>query len=449
MSNPDCFWNCSGVIVVNVEECPNSEDCSTLTCEYCNTMYCSVHDVHCTGIYTHGENANQPETTHVHCTNNADLLSQWRSQIEGTCPDCGKFICKLCPHSCLDMPCPNGRYCVKETCSTCGGLYCSRHMMHICANFTEMSQNTGNDNFSVQTTITGQAVVHVNIQDNSTGGGSNVDLSSTNSLLGQIESNTRPLSGKLDDLKAAINTQTSQLNNKLDGVNNSIQNQTTELSGKMNDVKNSVNDVKDSVDDVKESIENQTTDLSNKLDSLETAVSDMSIQNHGDLDTWGSAIDGKLGDIGEKLDNLELDGDLNVNLGGLEGKVESTNTKLDTIINGNGNLGLGSVGTASPATGVVSELVENELTGKEIDNVQKVEYFTAIKNKLLPPRLEIGSYDACFSFDIPTVFGEPLHLTLDFNDEKLRAVRLAVRSFSSVLMILVFMFGILRMIRQY
>ena len=407
--------------------CPSSSYCSKYKCPACDIEYCVTHDVHITANYTHGT------TVHLHCTNSQTLANDWVAGCQGHCDECGQTYCKLCRHVCGDNVCPNLNGCNQVTCPECGGVYCQKHNFHICGKYTVLSENTGNDNISVQTTITGEAQVAVNITDNS----QPTDLTNVESSLNQIAASLGTINNNVIDMSAnviSIDSNLTQLNtylpNQLSGMN-------TNILGVKESMDNAVIKLND--------IDTNLNSTNSNLESINSNINEMS-ENLNDTINQSNT---KLEKIYDKLDNLDFDGELNVDLGGLGGKIDSTNTKLDTIINGNGNLGLGSVGTASPASGVGSELVENELTGKEIENVQKVEYFTAIKNKLLPPRLEIGSYDACFSFDIPTVFGEPLHLTLDFNDEKLRAVRLAVRNFSSVLMILVFMFGILRMVRQY
>lgn len=440
------FWSAYGTVEVNIlGECPNTDECSSNTCEYCHNQYCATHDQHLTGVWTHHENANQPETTHSFCTNDANLLAQWNAQREGTCPDCGKFICKLCPHSCADMPCPNGHYCVPTTCEICHGVYCSRHMLHLCQNYTEANNNTGNENINVQTTITGQAQVSVNITDNT----QTLDLSSTNNILNQIENNTRNidnntknLNSKLDSLKSSVDSQTTALSNKLDGVKSEIESQTSSLGGKIDDARSALNDM----------ASQNHQDLNSLLSSVHGDMTGMENNLTSEIGGVTSAIgdtNSTLSEISGKLDNLSLDGDLNVDLGGLGGKIDSTNNKLDTIMNGNGNLGLGTVGTNPAIGGVASELTENTLTGGEIDNITKVTFVNSVKNKLLPPRLNVGNYDASFSFDIPTLFSDPLHLTINMMDEKLQTVRQAVRIVSSLCMVIVFTFGIIRMIRQY
>ena len=414
-------WGVTGTLTIQeVNNCPNTSLCSSSTCEYCKNVFCAVHDQHHTGIYTHHESANQPETTHTFCTNDPNLLQQWRSQLEGTCPDCGKFICKLCPHSCLDMPCPNGQYCQPTTCQICNGTYCGRHMLHLCQNYTEANNHTGNENINVQTTITGQAQVSVNITDNS----STLDLSQTNNLLLNIDNNTKNIDSKLDALKGSVDSQTTALSGKLDGLKTSVDNQTTELSGKIGDV--------------------------------ETAVGDMASQNHTDLQTISGDITGLgssigqsntiLGQIKDKMDDL---GDVNVDMSGTNGILGDIRTDIASITTGDGNLGLGGVGTAVPNSGVGSEIVQNTLTGSEIENVQKVTFFDQIKTKLSPPSLDVSTFDTTWEFDIPTIFSEPMHFSVDLNDDRLSNVRQIVRALSSVTMVVVFTFGIVRMIRQY
>lgn len=438
MSNNYLYWSATGSVIFDITECPNTDECSSSTCEYCHTTYCSVHDQHHTGIYTHHESANQPETTHTFCTNDPNLLQQWRSQLEGTCPDCGKFICKLCPHSCLDMPCPNGQYCQPTTCQICHGTYCGRHMIHLCQNYTEANNHTGNENINVQTTITGQAQVSVNITDNS----STLDLSQTNNLLSNIDNNTKNIDSKLDALKGSVDSQTTALSGKLDGLKTSVDNQTTELSGKL--------------DGVQTSIDSQTTELSGKIGDVETAVGDMASQNHTDLQTISGDINGLgssigqsntlLGQIKDKMDDL---GDVNVDMSGTNGILGEIKTDIASITTGDGNLGLGGVGTAVPNSGVGSEIVQNTLTGSEIENVQKVTFFDQIKTKLSPPSLDISTFDTTWEFDIPTIFSEPMHFCVDLNDNRLSVVRQIVRALSSVAMVVTFTFGIVRMIRQY
>lgn len=432
-------WGVTGTITITeIYQCPNTDVCASSTCEYCNNTYCSVHDQHCTGIYTHHESANQPETTHTFCTNDQALLQQWRSQVEGTCPDCGKFICKLCPHSCLDMPCPNGQYCQPTTCQICHGTYCGRHMLHLCQNYTEANNNTGNENINVQTTITGQAQVSVNITDNTR----TVDMTQTNGLLSNIDNNTKNIDSKLDALKGSVDSQTTALSGKIDGVKTSIDNQTNELGGKL--------------DGVKTSIDNQTDELSDKIGDVETAVGDLSSQNHSDLQTLSGDITGLgssigqsntlLGQIKDKMDDF---GDVNVDMSGTNGILGQIKTGIDSITSGDGNIGLGGVGTAVPNSGVGSEIVENSLTGSEIENVQKVTFFDQIKTKLSPPSLDVSTFDTTWEFDIPTIFSEPWHFSVDLNDNRLSTVRQIVRALSSVTMVVVFTFGIVRMIRQY
>ncbi len=438
MSNNYLYWSATGSVIFSVTECPNTDECSSATCEYCNNTYCSVHDQHCTGIYTHHESANQPETTHTFCTNDQALLQQWRSQVEGTCPDCGKFICKLCPHSCLDMPCPNGQYCQPTTCQICHGTYCGRHMVHLCQNYTEANNNTGNENINVQTTITGQAQVSVNITDNTR----TVDMTQTNGLLSNIDNNTKNIDSKLDALKGSVDSQTTALSGKLDGVKTSIDNQTSEIGGKL--------------DGVKTSIDSQTDELSDKIGDVESAVGDLSSQNHSDLQTISGDITGLgssigqsntlLGQIKDKMDDF---GDVNVDMSGTNGILGQIKTGIDSITSGDGNIGLGGVGTAVPNSGVGSEIVENSLTGSEIENVQKVTFFDQIKTKLSPPSLDVSTFDTTWEFDIPTIFSEPWHFSVDLNDNRLSTVRQIVRALSSVTMVVVFTFGIVRMIRQY
>ncbi|MBR5077189.1 MAG: hypothetical protein IKX30_00450 [Victivallales bacterium] len=429
-------WGVTGTLTIQeVNNCPNTSLCSSSTCEYCKNVFCAVHDQHHTGIYTHHESANQPETTHTFCTNDPNLLQQWRSQLEGTCPDCGKFICKLCPHSCLDMPCPNGQYCQPTTCQICHGTYCGRHMIHLCQNYTEANNHTGNENINVQTTITGQAQVSVNITDNTT----TTDMSQTNSLLGNIDNNTQHLNTKLDAIKGSLDTQTTTLSNKLDGVKSEIQNQTSALSGKIDDAKSALNDM----------ASQNHQDLNSLLSSIHGDMSGMENNLTSEIGGVSNAIgdtNSTLSEISGKLDDL---GDVNVDMSGTNGILGDIKTDIASITTGDGNLGLGGVGTAVPNRGVGSEIVQNTLTGSEIENVQKVTFFDQIKTKLSPPSLDISTFDTTWEFDIPTLFSEPMHFSVDLNDNRLSAVRQMVRALSSVTMVVTFTFGIVRMIRQY
>lgn len=311
-------------------------------------------------------------------------------------------------------------------------------MVHLCQNYTEANNNTGNENINVQTTITGQAQVSVNITDNTR----TVDMTQTNSLLSNIDNNTKNIDSKLDALKGSVDSQTTALSGKLDGVKTSIDNQTNELGGKL--------------DGVKTSIDNQTDELSDKIGDVESAVGDLSSQNHSDMQTLSGDITGLgssigqsntlLGQIKDKIDDF---GDVNVDMSGTNGILGQIKTGIDSITSGDGNIGLGGVGTAVPNSGVGSEIVENSLTGSEIENVQKVTFFDQIKTKLSPPSLDVSTFDTTWEFDIPTIFSEPWHFSVDLNDNRLSTVRQIVRALSSVTMVVVFTFGIVRMIRQY
>ena len=407
--------------------CPDSRFCSVYTCPACNTTYCVSHDKHITANYTHGD------TVHLHCTNSQELANEWVANCQGFCETCGKNYCKLCPHRCGDDVCPNLAGCNQVTCQLCGGVYCSKHNFHVCGNYTSMGENIGNDNISVQTTVTGEAQVAVNIVDNSQPtdlSGIESSLSQINGTVGNINNNVVGISANVVSIDSHLTQLNTYLPLQLSGMNNNIVETKESLDTavlKLNDIDTTLTATNEGISAINTSVEGMSSDLQETIGTTNT----------------------KLQNIYDKLDNLDFNGDLNVDLGGLGGKIDSTNTKLDAILNGNGNLGLGSVGTASPSGGIGVEIEENTLTGNEIENITKITFIDAVKNKLLPPRLNVGNYDATFSFDIPTLYGEPLHLTLDMNDNKIQAVRQAVRVVSSLTMVIVFTFGIIRMIRQY
>ncbi len=408
--------------------CPASTYCSTYTCPACNTTYCVTHDTHITANYSHGS------TVHLHCTNSQTLANEWVAGCQGHCDECGQTYCKLCSHRCGDDVCPNLAGCNQVTCQLCSGVYCSKHNFHVCGNYTTIGENIGNDNISVQTTITGEAQVSVNITDNSHPADlSNVEssLNQINTSIGNINNNVIGISSHVFSIDSAITSLNTYLPNQLQGMNANIL-------------------------DIKDSIDSNTSALNDTLESIDLGINSITTQNHNDIDnlntsieTMQSTLSSDLQSIGSKLDNLELDGDFNVNMQGVENKLTTTNTKLDAILNGNGNLGLGSVGTSSPSSGVGSIIVENGLTGGELENIQEVTFIDTIKRKLTPPQMNIGNFDASFSFNIPTLFGEPLHLSIDMNDERLNPVRHAVRGLSSVCMVVVFTLAVVRMIRQY
>ena len=425
--NPDYEYTAQISYGITFIACPNSEYCATYTCPVCDLTYCTMHERHITANYSHGD------TIHYHCTNSQSLADEWVAGCQGVCNECGKVFCKLCPHRCGDDVCPNLAGCNQVTCPKCHGVYCSKHNYHVCGNYTSIGENTGTDNISVQTTITGEAQVSVNITDNS----QPTDLSGVESSLSQIGASIGNSNNNVVGISAnvvSIDSHLTQLNTylplQLSGMNNNIVETKESLDSavlKLNDIDTTLTTTNEGLSAINTSVEGMSSDLQETIGTTNT----------------------KLQNIYDKLDNLDFDGDLNVDLGGLGGKIDSTNTKLDAILNGNGNLGLGSVGTASPSGGIGEEIEENTLTGNEIENITKITFIDAVKNKLLPPRLNVGNYDASFSFDIPTLYGEPLHLTLDMNDNKIQAVRQAVRVVSSLTMVIVFTFGIIRMIRQY
>ena len=118
--------------LILINSCPSTAECSSLTCPYCNTVYCRVHTQHYVHTY-HSQYCTH--NMHTFCSDNESAYNSYvaaTNQAIQTCSLCNNRYCKICGHSCGDSSCPSRPDCSTTSCSTCKSTYCSTHGLHIC-----------------------------------------------------------------------------------------------------------------------------------------------------------------------------------------------------------------------------------------------------------------------------------------------------------------------------
>lgn len=112
---------CSTHTTHTCPQCPNKPTCNKVTCSKCGVQYCSVHGTHtCNGGQQGGGGGDDP------------VCPNMPTCVNATCPKCNATYCSVHgSHACPD--CPNRPGCVNTTCPICTVQYCSTHATHTCA----------------------------------------------------------------------------------------------------------------------------------------------------------------------------------------------------------------------------------------------------------------------------------------------------------------------------
>lgn len=494
-------------------QCPDTNFCAKGHCDFCDMDYCAVHKRHITRLLSHGFNLlpGAPPVEHSHCSNSEALLDEWENNARiRTCPNCGQPFCPLCPHTCGEFTCPNTPHCVSATCPICGGTYCTVHSYHVCSNFHEAAEHVGNSLVSVQTSVSGQAIVNVDIAPGSV----NFDTSpivtsivngvaSLQTSLSSVQSEIQGSNSRLDQLKTiadAISTKTDTIsaNSEYLPVINQV------LEG----LQDPIFDLRDASIDIHEGIlvgiegQNQlwaeVVDFKNMSD-LQLADLNLNIQENGavllDSKTLLQSIDDSLKNgsdiqpIVSAINNFAVAN--NSNLQALSetntqiaGSTASIDSKLDGIGSSVASLGTplnsidNSMDEISSDVSSIAEGVQSLIDKKEAEedlgfNSPSVGFgvpsdfvspydgvtadlpsitdldFSAVKSKLLPPANMFSNLSgtSLLSFDLPLIGDVSLDLLSDSGPSHL--IRLFSYAVCSLMYLFTFVSGVVRVFRQY
>ena len=197
--------------LILINSCPSTAECSSITCPYCNTVYCRVHSQHYSITF---KSDHCKINMHTFCTDNQAAANEYNSaQKTATCSLCNASYCKLCGHTCgsLNEGCPNLQDCLPKSCATCKSTYCETHSFHLCSPVGNNNNNSGGS-WSVWTEQVG-TTENVNVQADFT---PLVNAQNTaNTLLNNIKSS---LPGFVTDINNTINDGVNSITSSLSGI---------------------------------------------------------------------------------------------------------------------------------------------------------------------------------------------------------------------------------------